>query len=72
MTRRLVNLGSHSPILDIVSLGRAAPGSWTPAQLALISRTVSRAPEVIVKVSGGARSLRGAAAHFGYISRGLS
>jgi hypothetical protein len=35
----------------------------------LIARTVARAPEVMVKVSGGAKSLRGASAHLRYVDR---
>lgn len=37
--------------------------------MALISRTVRRAPEVVVKVSGGGHTLGAVAAHFEYISR---
>ncbi len=74
MKKRSVDLrGGSAPILDIVSYGRGGgSGRFTKEQLELIARTVSRAPEVMVKVSGGARSLRGAAAHFGYISRQAS
>lgn len=43
--------------------------TFTKQQLEFTARTVSRTPEVMVKVSGGARSLRGASAHFGYITR---
>lgn len=59
---------------EIGSQGRAGPGrrlSLTPAQIELIRRTVTRAPEVMVKVSGGRGSStsRGVNAHFNYISR---
>lgn len=59
---------------EIGSQGRAGPGrrlSLTPAQIDLIRRTVTRAPEVMVKVSGGRGSStsRGVNAHFNYISR---
>jgi len=60
--------------LDIISYGRAGPGarlSLTPTQIAQIHRTVSRAPEVVVKVTGGGGSTtsRGVNAHFSYIGR---
>jgi hypothetical protein len=41
----------------------------TKAQIEHISRTARRVPEVMVKVSGGARSLRGFAQHLDYIGR---
>jgi type IV secretory pathway VirD2 relaxase len=70
MKKHLVDLGGRqTPILDIVSLGRAAPRSLTPAQRELIVRTVNRSPEVIVKVSGGARTLTGVGKHLAYIGR---
>lgn len=58
--------------LDIVSYGRRGPSRpdrFSPQQVAQISRTVRRAPEVIVKVSGGGHTLGAVAAHFEYISR---
>jgi len=70
MKKHLIDLdGRQTPILDIVSLGRAAPRSLTPAQRALIARTVNRSPEVMVKVSGGARTLTGVGKHLAYIGR---
>jgi hypothetical protein len=58
------------PILDLFSLGRAGPsGRFTPAQVDYIRRTVSRVPEVIVKVTGGGKNTGPVAAHFAYISR---
>jgi len=62
----------RQPAFDIVSYGRRGPGRparFSPTQVAQIARTVRRTPEVMVKVSGGARTLRGVAAHFAYISR---
>jgi hypothetical protein len=38
-------------------------------QIAQIARTMHRAPEVMVKVSGGANTVQGVAAHFKYIGR---
>jgi hypothetical protein len=69
MKRRPIDLSGQTAILDIVSYGRTAPGSFTAAQLDLIARTAGRTPEVMVKVSGGARSLRGVGAHISYICR---
>ncbi|WP_161965577.1 relaxase/mobilization nuclease domain-containing protein [Steroidobacter cummioxidans] len=71
---RTIRLETGRPILDIISYGRAGPGarlSLTPAQIAQIHRTVSRAPEVVVKVTGGGGSTtgRGVNAHFSYIGR---
>src|SRR5262249_2571408 len=55
---------------DLVSTGRAGPPErFTPQQIAHISRTVRRAPEVMVKVTGGARKLSAALAHMAYISQ---
>ncbi len=58
--------------LEIVSHGRRGPGErlhLTPSQVEQIARTVRRTPEVIVKVSGGARDAGGAKAHVDYIDR---
>jgi hypothetical protein len=57
---------------DIVSYGRRGSGRptrFTREQVEQIARTVCRAPEVVVKVSGGAKTTRGAVAHLQYISR---
>ncbi len=71
---RTIRLERDRPILDLISYGRAGPGArlaLTPAQIAQIHRTVSRAPEVVVKVTGGGGSTtgRGVNAHFSYIGR---
>ena len=55
-----------------MSYGRRGPGQpehFAPEQVAQIARTVRRAPEVIVKVSGGGNSVGAVAAHFRYITR---
>jgi hypothetical protein len=55
-----------------VSYGRGGPempGRFSLAQIAHIARTVSRTPEVMVKVTGGGTKRGAVAAHFGYISR---
>jgi hypothetical protein len=41
---------------------------FTPHDIEQIRRTVRRAPEVVVKVTGGGRKIRAVAAHFSYIS----
>jgi hypothetical protein len=55
-------------LLDIVSYGRGGR-PFTPAQRELIARTVRRVPEVMVKVSGGARTVAGVERHIDYIGR---
>lgn len=73
MPKRVVDLGgAQLPLLDIASYGRCAPSasrSLTPMEISYIRRTVTGVPEVMVKVSGGARSLRGVRTHFDYIGR---
>jgi hypothetical protein len=65
-------IGERNAALDIVSYGRRGagrPAPFTREQIAQIARTVRRATEVMVKVSGGANTVQGVAAHFKYISR---
>jgi hypothetical protein len=69
MKRRVINLGGGQALLDIASLGRAAARTLTSSQRRQIALTVRSAPEVMVKVSGGARSLGGVEAHLAYIGR---
>jgi hypothetical protein len=70
MKKRVLNLRSkEEPLLDIVSYGRAGPKGFTPARLEEIARTVHRAPEVVVKVSGGARTLAGVEQNLRYLAR---
>lgn len=58
------------PFVDLFSLGRPGPsGRFTPDQIDYIRRTVRRAPEVMVKVTGGGTKTGAVAAHFEYISR---
>jgi MobA/VirD2-like, nuclease domain len=70
MPRRLVDLRAV-PLLDIASHGRCGPGQppLSKAEIEYISRTVRRVPEVMIKVTGGARSLRGVESHLDYIGR---
>jgi hypothetical protein len=59
-------------LFEAVSHGRASPempGRFSLAQITQIRRTVSRTPEVMVKVTGGGTGRGAVAAHFGYISR---
>jgi hypothetical protein len=72
MPRRLGRAASEIPLLDLRSLARSGPDRrvhLTPAVLEQIVRTAARAPEVMVKVSGGANSTGGAIAHLKYIDR---
>ncbi|MGH6826752.1 relaxase/mobilization nuclease domain-containing protein [Methyloceanibacter sp.] len=56
--------------MDVVSYGRAVGRQFSASQRLYIARTVRRAPEVVVKVSGGGRSRAGVEAHLSYIGRG--
>jgi Relaxase/Mobilisation nuclease domain len=74
VTKRVVRLPSVGrPFLDIFSAGRAGPAESSGlggAQIEQIRRTVSRTPEVMVKVTtGGGRTVGAVAAHLSYISR---
>jgi Relaxase/Mobilisation nuclease domain len=67
-----IRVPGEKPWLDLVSFGRRGPGErihFLPTQIAQISRTVRRVPEVMVKVSGGATTLRGVKTHLQYIGR---
>jgi hypothetical protein len=61
------------PLFDIVSFGRGSPGPGRPLSISdikLITRTVGRTPEVMVKViNKGSSSLAGVGGHVGYIGR---
>jgi Relaxase/Mobilisation nuclease domain len=69
---RVIDLGSRRALLDIGSYGRRAPGqprTLVAAEVAYALRTARGAPEVVVKVSGGARTARGVGDHLDYIGR---
>lgn len=70
MARRIVNLRAQ-PLLNVASYARRGPTAppLSATEIDHIARTVRRVPEVIVKVSGGARTLRGVGAHLDYIGR---
>ena len=70
MAKRVVDLRSQGPLLDLVSYGRRGPAhrpALTQAEVAHANRTVRGVPEVVIKVSGGARTIRGVAAHLEYL-----
>src|SRR3977135_3244923 len=72
MPKRVVDLRSEQrALLDIASYGRRGPGHRPLARAAAehVSRTARRVPEVMIKVSGGARTLRGVQTHLDYIGR---
>lgn len=70
MSKRLIDLRTQRPLLDIASFGRRGPeAKLTAEEIAYVARTARRVPEVMIKVSGGACSLQGVASHFDYIGR---
>lgn len=73
MPRRLIDLGAE-PLLDIASYARRGPGrgdQLSQDEIELITRTVRRTPEVMVKVlSRGEQDLKAVARHLGYLNRG--
>jgi Relaxase/Mobilisation nuclease domain len=69
MKKRLIDLRLERPLLDVVSYGRAGPGSLSRSQREYIERTVRRVPEVVIKVSGGARTLAGVEQSIRYVGR---
>ncbi len=73
MVKRVVQIRPDAePWLDIFSAARPGPQSrdqLAPNHVSQVGRTVRRAPEVMVKVTGGATSLGALRAHLKYISR---
>ena len=73
MSRRLVRVPSVGrPFLDLFSGARPGPsgsGGLSGAYVEQIRRTVRRMPEVMVKVTGGGKSIGAVAAHLSYISQ---
>jgi hypothetical protein len=73
MPRRSIELGGGAPLLDIASYGRRGPADRVPLtqeEIQLLSRTVRRTPEVMVKVlTQGGRDLRAVGRHLSYLSR---
>ena len=68
-----VNRSGQGLGLELWAYGRKGPGNGFDPGLAehleIVQRTVSRAPEVMVKVTGGGRDAGTAGAHLKYISR---
>src|SRR5580700_4382690 len=73
MPRRLFDLGAR-PLLDIASYARRGSSRrdhLPQDEIELISRTVRRTPEVMVKVlSRGGQDLKSISRHLGYLNRG--
>ena len=72
MLNRAIRGGREEPLLDFRSFARPGPAGrvrFSPAQLQQIVRTVTRTPEVVVKVSRGSKSTAGVIAHLRYIDR---
>jgi hypothetical protein len=73
MPRTPINVGrAPGVLLDITSYARRGPtrrDRLSPQEVAVLTRTARRTPEVVVKVSGGAKSGAGALAHLQYIDR---
>jgi hypothetical protein len=72
MPRRLVDLAGR-PLLDIASYARRGPGRrdhLSQDEIELITRTVRRTPEVMVKVlSRGGHDLKAVGRHLAYLNR---
>jgi hypothetical protein len=73
MPRHLIRLDESRPTLDIASYARPGPARrdrLSPAEVELISRTVHRAPEVMVKVlTRGGQDLKSVQRHLAYLNR---
>src|SRR6202162_1654048 len=74
MPKRLIDAGGARPLLDIASYARRGPGRrdhLSHDEIELITRTVRRTPEVMVKVlSRGGQGLKAVGRHLGYLNRG--
>ena len=73
MVRRRTETGAASPLLDIASYARRGPVDrvhLAREEIQLLSRTVRRTPEVMVKVlSKGAHDLKAVGRHLSYLNR---
>jgi type IV secretory pathway VirD2 relaxase len=73
MGRLRINLGGGLALLDIGSYARPGPSGrerFSPGQIELISRTVNRTPEVMVKMlNRGGRNLAAVRRHVDYLDR---
>jgi hypothetical protein len=74
MPKPLISLGDGEPLLDLFrlsSLGSGRRDRLSPAEIALVSRTVNRTPEVMVKVlTRGVQDLKSVRRHLVYLNRG--
>lgn len=73
MPRKIVDVTSSTPLLDLLSLGRKGPGrrdQLSSFDIEHVRRTVDRTPEVMVKVlSKGGQDAKAVGRHFDYLSR---
>jgi hypothetical protein len=73
MPRRLIELGAGRPLLDIASYARRGPADrvhLAQEEIQLLSRTVRRTPEVMVKVlTKGGHDRKTVGRHLRYLSR---
>src|SRR5215472_8055471 len=73
MPKHLINIGESRALLDIASYARPGPARrdrLSAAEVELISRTVHRAPEVMVKVlTHGGKDLKSVQRHLAYLNR---
>jgi hypothetical protein len=69
-----IDVGGARPLLDVASYARRGPGRrdhLSRGEIELITRTVRRTPEVMVKVlSRGGQDLKAIGRHLGYLNRG--
>lgn len=73
MPRKITDVTSSRPLLDLVSLGRKGPGRrdrLSSLDIEHVRRTVDRTPEVMVKVlSKGGQDAKAVGRHLDYLSR---
>jgi hypothetical protein len=73
MVRRTIEVGAARPLLDISSYARRGPVNrvhLAQEEIQLLSRTVRRTPEVMVKVlTKGGSNLKAVGRHLSYLSR---
>lgn len=73
MARPRIDLGAAHPLLNVASYARRGPGErlqLSQEEIQLLSRTVRRTPEVMVKVlTRGGKDLKAVGRHLSYLSR---
>jgi relaxase-like protein len=74
MPKRLIDVGGAAPLLNVASYARRGPSRrdhLSQDEIDLITRTVRRTPEVMVKVlSRGGQDLKAVGRHIAYLNRG--